>query len=258
MASQGPFNPTAASGWANPTFCFTSNGAYASITQAPSEDPGPLLRATGFGFTIPTGATVTGIEVTIEHNSGSPNTMILREAYLVKAGGRIGVNQSGSQVAPSTDTVITVGSSTNLWGTTWTTAQINAANFGVEVSYGNPEAGTTQQIEIDHITIKVYYFAYGTLNFTGFESGLLASGSDKYIANGSGGSLVTTPVHGGDYAYRCNCTTSTNANLQFDNAGSRWTENEIFVRFYFRLAANTTGPELIYRAYVNNGTPDTK
>lgn len=53
---------------------------------------------------------------------------------------------------PLNDATVNYGGPTELWGTTWTLAQVNAANFGAAVS------ATIQQgvAEIDHITTSVW------------------------------------------------------------------------------------------------------
>lgn len=89
------------------------------------------LRSTNFGFAIPAGATINGIQV----------DMIIRESLagvaedtmlIVKAGVPGGVGHATFIEWPLVDTVRTFGGPADLWGLAWTPADINAAGFGVQ------------------------------------------------------------------------------------------------------------------------------
>jgi len=49
----------------------------------------------------------------------------------------------------TTESYKTFGSSTELWGTTWSVAEINSANFGVLL---NPQSAQTYIRYVDHLT----------------------------------------------------------------------------------------------------------
>lgn len=55
---------------------------------------------------------------------------------------------------PQSDAYATYGSNTDLWGETWTVAQINSSGFGVVLSAIGVGSGTAF---VDHIRITVYY-----------------------------------------------------------------------------------------------------
>lgn len=139
--------------WSNPSNAAASDNSYAIVTivgvGAVSSN---YLKATNFGFSVPSGATILGITVTKEgyfSGSGGGNS----NARLVKGGtpsGDVKINGFGAE------SVITVGGSTDLWGLTLTPADINDSNFGV-VLYTDMFAGSNCSIGIDHITITVTY-----------------------------------------------------------------------------------------------------
>jgi hypothetical protein len=53
---------------------------------------------------------------------------------------------------------VTYGSSTDLWGTTWTPADINAAGFGAALAVTEISSrGANETAHVDHITITVHY-----------------------------------------------------------------------------------------------------
>jgi hypothetical protein len=55
------------------------------------------------------------------------------------------------------DTVSTYGAANDLWGTTWTAADINDPSFGVSVSAQHDTSGLATDARIDNITITVSY-----------------------------------------------------------------------------------------------------
>ena len=70
MASEGPNDPGTITNvaygtqaWANPSNAGSSNDSYATRTLSGVSD---YLRATNFGFAIPSGATIDGILVEVE------------------------------------------------------------------------------------------------------------------------------------------------------------------------------------------------
>ena len=167
MASEGPNNPSAATtsaeapwddlNWADPTNVYTSNDAratnFASLTTAYSY----VLRIIGFGFAVPGDATVDGILVEIEgYDMG--DYAVLDLAQLTKDGTtRVGDDYGTGQDMPDSESYFaSLGGAADLWGTTWTPAEINSANFGVHVAIYH-SAGKWATQYIDHVRITVTY-----------------------------------------------------------------------------------------------------
>lgn len=110
------------------------------------------LKATNFGFSIPADATINGIKVDIEQKA--PYYAIESAIKIVKADGTIGsTNKSTGARLSSTDTYISYGGASDLWGETWSYTNINDADFGVVASF----IGTRDNVYIDHIRMTVYY-----------------------------------------------------------------------------------------------------
>lgn len=115
-----------------------------------------LLKLTGFGFAIPSGAEIKGIEV--EPNMlvvGQPERFARAALILFKAGAQAG--SLHSQTAEGAFTLTSKGGSTDLWGTTWTPAQINASNFGVGLMAESTTAAETILKVSCPVTVRVYY-----------------------------------------------------------------------------------------------------
>lgn len=158
--SEGPNDPGAAFNdpafgtplWTDPTNAQTSDNADASA--APGVNNTQYLHANNFGFAVPSPAVIVGIEVNIERRAATGLALKDTRVRIVK-GGVIGGTERGDLVTlwPTVDTVKTYGSDSDLWGETWTAADINANNFGVVLSVN----GTGDAAFVDSITAKVYY-----------------------------------------------------------------------------------------------------
>lgn len=119
------------------------------------------LTASAFGFTIPSSATITGVEVKVIRSSIQNTAIdyaIDNSAKLISGGVVSGNdNKNLSKYATSPETV-TYGSSSDLWGLSLTPAIINNSNFGFAVSAQNTRDGIpTQYAKIYQVTISVYY-----------------------------------------------------------------------------------------------------
>ena len=161
--------------WSNPLNAVSSNDAYADCALATGQ-LGHYLKATGFGFAVPSTAAITGIEVLIEKLQTTTTTVRDHTVKLVKAGAVVGSNAALSGEWPATDTIFTYGSPTSKWGEEWTPADINSATFGVVIAAhipanpppdpppgggggggGSGDDPTFLTAHIDHVQIKVYY-----------------------------------------------------------------------------------------------------
>lgn len=151
--------------WQNPTNIYTSNNEYSHVNvDGPyDEEEGEIshyLRATSFGFTIPTGATIDGIKVEYERKSYE-GFVEDDHIYIVKAGTEQGTNKAGVAYWSTTESYVSYGGTTDKWGLTWAASQINASNFGVSVNIRNSEEESSDTAYVDHIRITVYYTIVG-------------------------------------------------------------------------------------------------
>jgi len=126
--------------------CFYVKGKVRKITH--------YLKATNFGFAIPAGSTINGIKAEIE-SALDPGSVAIESAIrIVKADGSISTtNKSIGVTVPSSDTYVVYGGASDVWGESWSSTNINDADFGVVVSY----TGTQGIVLIDHIRMTVYY-----------------------------------------------------------------------------------------------------
>jgi hypothetical protein len=143
--------------WTNTGNAAATDNIYTSYGSLTGSSPSftDYLQITGFGFSIPGGVSITGIVVEVERSDANQRTADNR-IRIVK-GGTIGATERSSGAAyPSTDGYQTYGNSGDLWGETWTEADINSGNFGVAISAVRTVSGTNAG-RIDHVRITVYY-----------------------------------------------------------------------------------------------------
>lgn len=143
--------------WTNPGNIVSDNATYAETDNVFQYSH--YLKATNFSFAVPAGATINGIVVEIERlNTTAATTNCVDARVRIVKGGTVGTTDKADTVTtwPETATVKTYGSSSDLWGETWTVADINASNFGVVLAT-EWQSGFYPHPSVDFIRITVYY-----------------------------------------------------------------------------------------------------
>ena len=109
-----------------------------------------------FGIAVTDGATIDSIWVSLE---GSSNGTVIQRAYTVqlsKDGGATGVGDAVlGQWGTTEATAVITGTTNSKWGTTWTEAEIESANFCVTVQKNSTSA--TPIPKIDQILVRVWW-----------------------------------------------------------------------------------------------------
>ena len=164
---QGPLNggtfsiiaiPGSNQTWINPGNALSSDNSYSNFNNLAGSvgTYTDYLVATNFGFTIPMGVSMTGIIVEIERSDPNFRTADYR-VRIVKGGTVKPAERAVGSSYPSTDSYQSYGNAGDLWGESWTDADINASDFGVAVSAQRSVSGGTTLGRIDHIRIIVFY-----------------------------------------------------------------------------------------------------
>lgn len=151
--------------WTTPGNGVASDDMYAQAS--PGGGNTNYLHANNFNLQIPSPAIIDGIEVAIEKRSIS-GTIFDSRVRIVK-GGVVGATEraAGGTWATS-DTIVTYGGPADLWGETWTAADVNANNFGVVIS----ATDSLDTAAIDHITMTVHYSLCGETPLAGCRTSL--------------------------------------------------------------------------------------
>jgi hypothetical protein len=149
---------------------FADASATASLFAASTQ----YLKSTGFGFTIPGSTSICGIVVEVEKSATGINILANvkdNSVRLVKAGSPTGSDYAKSTKWTSTQTYYTYGGATDLWGTTWSKNEINAANFGIAFSAEiNGLISLFPSALIDHVRMTVYFNIVLPLSITHFTA----------------------------------------------------------------------------------------
>ncbi|QNA46162.1 fibronectin type III domain-containing protein [Lacibacter sediminis] len=152
-------------GWDDASDVLTSNNDYAyagaTLTLLNPSKYSNYMTLTNFSMSIPAAVTICGIVVQIDRKaSGLSLGAVVRDyrVRLVKGGAITGNNNASGSGWAGSETTATYGSSSDLWGTTWTPADINSGNFGFALSAEiSGLLGVFLSADIDNVRITVYY-----------------------------------------------------------------------------------------------------
>lgn len=133
------------------------------------------LVVKNFGFTIPSSASICGIEVTIDRKATGLISLLYKitdnSIKLVKNNNIIGAERASGSDWPDTDGSAVYGGVSDQWGSTWTPTDINSADFGVAISAkasGLLAVGMTANI--NRIAIRVFFNIVLPVKLTNFTA----------------------------------------------------------------------------------------
>lgn len=167
MTTVGPNNPSSASSyngigasaWNNPGNVYTLDGSYADYDSDVGDSEG--LDVTGFGFSIPAGATINGIQFDISKKRGISGASI--KDVLIKAlqaGSAVGTSQADTSTNwPVNFTYVSYGGASSLWGASWTNSDVNASGFGIRIQGSQDGNSRNTTGRVDHVRCTITYTA---------------------------------------------------------------------------------------------------
>src|SRR5215472_4746825 len=137
--------------------------AYVAPQWRSNFNPGtsPLLafQATGFGFTIPSTATILGVVVELGIVAQGPTTGTVAQVALIQGGAVIGTPKTPATPYTTTPTVHNYGSAGDTWGVALTPAIVNDPTFG----FASSSATDIERVFMDQpYTMQVYYTLSGS------------------------------------------------------------------------------------------------
>jgi hypothetical protein len=198
VASTGNVFPTAAASvdragsaaWNNPTNVFSDNATSATQAVAGVAD---YLVTSGYGFAIPTNATILGVTVRVEASeTGSGSATYTPQLHSATTPTLVGSAKSPVTVTTG-PTISTNGSATDLWGATLTPAIVNDAGFGVSI--WSVDTGNT--LSIDYVTIAIEYSLPTDDGDVSWWAGTNLSGAKVAIAGGAAALVASVAIAGG-------------------------------------------------------------
>ncbi len=159
-ATSGPRSPGTCVDIGGGDIAWESPGSFVSkakLDEGKGKPDSNILRCTGFGFSLPPGATIDGIIVTIDGHARNESSVVDLRVRLVKAGVAGATDRSSSAFWPKKQGLLQRGGATDLWGDVWTDADINAANFGMEIAVRAVPGSPREDVHLHDITITVFH-----------------------------------------------------------------------------------------------------
>jgi len=143
---------------------FTVAGGTSPTQSVAPGGTSPVLDAVNYGFNIPTGVQILGIEVQV---TGSQTAVggIVTLTPLYGSGTPIPTQIS----LPLSAGTVPAGDSSDLWGETWTPAQINNPSFGFAVQASNPTSSPIT-FNITQVSVTVWFTPPGVTQFDYIKS----------------------------------------------------------------------------------------
>ena len=159
MSSTGNVFPTvganvdraAATAWTSPGNVVSDNATDATNAETAGAD---YLVTSGYGFTIPAGAIISGVTVRVEASeTGTGSTNYVPQLHSATTPTLIGAAKGAVTVSGTTKVISTNGGVADTWGAALTPAIVNDAGFGVTI--WTTDTGNT--LAVDFITIAIEY-----------------------------------------------------------------------------------------------------
>lgn len=147
--------------WSNVGNAKSSDGFF-SVAEVPSGTTATAhyLKATNFGYTVPEGETILGIQASIERRESSANFGEVKDSRVrIVKGGTIQATGDKSTGAkwPTAAAVAHYGGEGDLWSNTWTVADVNSSSFGVAISPQLKSTLGVKKAEVDEIELVVFW-----------------------------------------------------------------------------------------------------
>lgn len=171
-AASTPSGLTGAVDWLNPTLALASDGQYATASLNATNTHTNYLYIYDLAFNLPSSAIIEGISVSVTRKAvgGITDNLVYVTYDNAGATANAPTNHAALGNWSTTGETVTYGSSTDLWGRSWTYADINDTLFGFNLAVtGDGSAGNTP--EVDVVSITVYYHQIINLSGSGGSYG---------------------------------------------------------------------------------------
>ena len=185
-----------------------NDNAYTTITLSESASPSQNLDINSMGWNIPPGSTITGIQASIIRREGGTSGQKSVRDYTIQLldnGSPIGSNYANTGTNwPTSEATATYGGTTDMWGYTWTDANINDLGIRIAVNVsggGNPN--NTEVANVEQVCITIYYtslpiycdtdagMVFTTAGATGATSYIWTLPEGASISSGDGTNSIT-------------------------------------------------------------------
>ncbi len=132
-----------------------SDAAELVLWSDPYQD---FLLVSDFRLEVPASATILGITVTVRRAAGGPDEAVDAGVHVMKGGVRGSADRSSPTPWTGPELVnVDYGGPSDLWGETWTPAEVNAADFGVALGAGFTQSAGNGRAYVDIVYVTVNY-----------------------------------------------------------------------------------------------------
>lgn len=173
--------------WINANSIYADDNAYTynELKEATSN----TLNTYDYGFSIPSGATIQGIKVSMGRFGTSGSQIKDAIVRLRLFGNYIGENKAVTTETWNENEIETLkeyGGETDLWGTTLTVEDINTGNLGLDIAVSSTNYGSNIRAFIDYVKITIYYVPLDPSYCAGAAVVLLSSNNTLNAGNSVG------------------------------------------------------------------------
>jgi hypothetical protein len=145
----------------SPTSAFANDGVFAvdnnsgsgSDTSCSDRDKDKHVFR-DYGFSIPTGSTIKGIDVRLDAKVDSTSSSPKICAQLSWDGGSSWTSAKSTSTLGTSEATYTLGGATNTWGRTWSVSNFSNGNFRVRVI--DVSSSTSRDFSLDWVAVRVY------------------------------------------------------------------------------------------------------
>jgi hypothetical protein len=146
--------------WTTPENIVSSNNQYATFSIAKQANSF-ILSGYNFGFAIPANNIIQGITAKVEAKAAVADLLAMGYIRLGTYSGGIFTQKcykdtTGGGTLTTSDVNYGAGSSSDLWGETWTPDYVNSSTFACGISIYNSDS-VTRVVSIDYIEITLTY-----------------------------------------------------------------------------------------------------
>lgn len=198
--------------WLTPTNALLEDNTFTTFTTAVPNGDTPPLYVHGFGFSIPSNATITGLTVRVKMKASTSPDQLKVIASITKDGTTVLSGQGAVVTNQTVNTSYTFGSATDLWSQSFLPNDINSPSFGVTVVGANGPSSTSIAWAVDVVQVTVSYLGatnaptvadggagnvtltVGRLYYQVFKSSKTAHLSDLGPASASTGPLTSRQI----------------------------------------------------------------
>ena len=139
--------------WSSPANIQGDTPTTAATVSPGASGTSQMLRASNFGFAIPTGSTVVGVTAEIEREAADNNRHSELSVRLLVGGTETGANKSDGSNIPKAKGIKSYGGANDLWSASLTPANINASDFGLAFKIQRTGNATTTSVYRIRLTI---------------------------------------------------------------------------------------------------------